>query len=85
MSQETEPLGTGMSLLALSQLNPAAGPLALAKDVLGADGQPFFVLNSDIVCEFPFTELLEFHKNHGKEGTIMVRRDSSLHCLIFIR
>jgi len=61
MSQETEPLGT-------------AGPLALAKDVLGADGQPFFVLNSDIVCEFPFTELLEFHKNHGKEGTIMVTK-----------
>lgn len=61
MSQETEPLGT-------------AGPLALASDILGADGEPFFVLNSDVVCEFPFTELIAFHKAHGKEGTIMVTK-----------
>jgi len=61
-SQETEPMGT-------------AGPLALAKDLLLKDsepGQPFFVLNSDITSEFPFAELLEYHKSHGKEGTIMV-------------
>jgi len=59
-SQESEPLGT-------------AGPLALAKDVLN-DGKPFFVLNSDVICIFPFKELLEFHKNHGAEGTIMVTK-----------
>lgn len=60
-SHETEPLGT-------------AGPLALAKDFLVSTNEPFFVLNSDIICEFPFKELVEFHKNHGKEGTIVVTK-----------
>jgi len=59
-SQETTPLGT-------------AGPLALARDIL-SDGDPFFVLNSDVICPFPFAELLEFHKSHGKEGTILVTK-----------
>jgi mannose-1-phosphate guanylyltransferase len=60
MSLESEPLGT-------------AGPLALARDVLN-DGEPFFVLNSDVICEFPFHDLIAFHKNHGKEGTILVTK-----------
>ncbi|KYR03039.1 mannose-1-phosphate guanylyltransferase [Tieghemostelium lacteum] len=59
-SQETVPLGT-------------AGPLALARDLLN-DGEPFFVLNSDIICDFPFADLLAYHKNHGGEGTIMVTK-----------
>jgi len=59
-SQETQPLGT-------------AGPLALAREYLN-DGEPFFVLNSDIICDFPFEALLKFHKSHGKEGTIMVTK-----------
>jgi len=59
-SQETTPLGT-------------AGPLALARELL-SDGDPFFVLNSDVICTFPFKELLEFHKKHGAEGTIMVTK-----------
>ncbi len=50
-----------------------AGPLALARQYLEGDA-PFFVLNSDIVCEFPFAEFLEFHQKHGKEGTIAVTR-----------
>ena len=58
-SVETEPLGT-------------AGPLALAREVLGKDNDPFFVLNSDVICEFPFEQLLAFHKAHGNEGTILV-------------
>jgi len=36
----------------------------------------FFVLNSDIICKFPFKDLIKFHKNHGKEGTIMVTKVS---------
>lgn len=61
-SQEETPLGT-------------AGPLALARDILEGDkGDPFFVLNSDITCEYPLKELLAFHKAHGKEGTIMVTK-----------
>lgn len=61
-SQETEPMGT-------------AGPLALARELLVDEKDPeapFFVLNSDITSEFPFEDLLKFHKAHGKEGTIMV-------------
>ncbi|CAL9707418.1 unnamed protein product [Knipowitschia caucasica] len=61
LSHEKEPLGT-------------AGPLALARDLLNVDSEPFFVLNSDVICDFPFKDLLQFHKNHGREGTIVVTR-----------
>ncbi|XP_040566152.1 mannose-1-phosphate guanylyltransferase catalytic subunit beta [Lepeophtheirus salmonis] len=60
-SHETEPLGT-------------AGPLALSRKLLEEDNSPFFVLNSDVICEFPFKKMLEFHQNHGKEGTIVVTK-----------
>lgn len=60
-SHETEPLGT-------------AGPIALARDILKKSDDPFFVLNSDIICEFPFKELALFHKQHGREGTIVVTK-----------
>lgn len=60
-SVETEPLGT-------------AGPLALARDILGNGSDPFFVLNSDIICDFPFEQMIAFHKKHGAEGTICVTK-----------
>ncbi|ORX76617.1 mannose-1-phosphate guanyltransferase [Basidiobolus meristosporus CBS 931.73] len=60
-SVEHEPLGT-------------AGPLALAKDLLGRDDTPFFVLNSDIICDYPFEQLRDFHRRHGGEGTIVVTK-----------
>ncbi|PKA48578.1 putative mannose-1-phosphate guanylyltransferase 1 [Apostasia shenzhenica] len=61
-SQETEPLGT-------------AGPLALARDnLIDGSGDPFFVLNSDVISEYPFAELLKFHKSHPGEATIMVTK-----------
>lgn len=61
-SQETEPLGT-------------AGPLALARDKLvDASGEPFFVLNSDVISEYPLKEMIEFHKSHGGEASIMVTK-----------
>lgn len=43
-------------------------------DLLSSGDEPFFVLNSDIICDFPFKQLLAFHKNHGKEGTIVVTK-----------
>lgn len=49
-----------------------AGPLALAKEVLGKDAAPFFVLNSDVTCAYPFEALRDFHIAHGGEGTILV-------------
>ena len=55
-----------------------AGPLALARDHLTVDEEPFFVLNSDVVCDFPFKDMLKFHKEHGKEGTIVVSTQTSL-------
>jgi len=58
MSQENEPMGT-------------AGPLALARAHLETASN-FFVLNSDVICEFPLQDMLDFHNAHGHEGTIMV-------------
>ncbi|KAL8809126.1 MAG: hypothetical protein Q9223_007957, partial [Gallowayella weberi] len=60
-SVETEPLGT-------------AGPLKLAEKTLGKDDSPFFVLNSDVICDYPFQQLADFHKAHGDEGTIIVTK-----------
>jgi mannose-1-phosphate guanylyltransferase len=60
-SIESEPLGT-------------AGPLKLAEEILGKDDAPFFVLNSDVICEYPFADLAAFHKAHGDEGTIVVTK-----------
>ena len=52
-----------------------AGPLALAKEhLMNNNNEPFFVLNSDVICSFPFAEMLKFHKNHNCEGTILVTR-----------
>jgi len=61
MSHEVEPLGT-------------AGPLALAKEWLEETDEPFFVLNSDITCDFPFQQMIDFHKKHGQEGTLVVTK-----------
>ncbi|KAJ4802150.1 Mannose-1-phosphate guanyltransferase [Rhynchospora pubera] len=61
-SQETEPMGT-------------AGPLALARDkLIDGSGEPFFVLNSDVISEYPFSQLIQFHKSHGGEATIVVTK-----------
>jgi len=59
-SQETEPMGT-------------AGPIALAREIL-SDGEPFFVLNSDVICEYPLKEFLAFHKQKGAEASIFVTK-----------
>jgi len=56
VSKEEIPLGT-------------AGPIGLAKDIL-KDAEDIFIFNADITCQFPLQEMFEFHKKHGKEGTI---------------
>lgn len=60
-SLETEPLGT-------------AGPIRLAEKIIRANNVKglFFVFNSDVICEYPLDKLIEFHLNHGKQGTIIV-------------
>lgn len=52
-----------------------AGPLALARYHLTADGnETFFVLNADVICEYPFNKMIEYHKQKGGDGTILVTR-----------
>lgn len=61
-SREYEPMGT-------------AGPLALARDkLIDGSGEPFFVLNSDVISEYPLKQMVEFHKTHGGEASIMVTK-----------
>ena len=60
ISIEHEPLGT-------------AGPIRLAKEKIleGNESGMFFVFNSDVICDYPLSKFVEFHKAHGKEGTIL--------------
>lgn len=64
-SLEPEPMGT-------------AGPLAIAADILKEGEESFFVLNSDVICQYHTNEVLKnmlaFHKSHGKEGTLLVTK-----------
>jgi len=62
-SKEDEPMGTG-------------GPLRLAKKLLVEDNEEglFFCFNSDVICDFPLQKLLDFHKSHGKEGTLITTK-----------
>lgn len=58
--QEDEPLGT-------------AGPLGLARHILDdGSGEPFFVLNSDVICDYPLKDMMAFHKQRGAEATLLV-------------
>lgn len=88
LSIESSPMGTaGPLALARDQLlgkktqqngyhnnNNEDGDNSATDDPIEDDGEPFFVLNSDIVCAYPFEEMKKFHKHHGGEGTIAVTR-----------
>ena len=56
-SLESEPLGT-------------AGPIKLAQEHLD-DGEPIFVLNSDVSCEYPFEEMIQYQKETGADGVLL--------------
>lgn len=66
LSIEEKPLGT-------------AGPIKLAQDFLKED-EPFFVCNSDIICNFPLREMLDLYhkKNSDSEcnGVILIKQVS---------
>lgn len=57
----------------LFDLVSLGGPIRLAKEIILKDNSEgmFFVLNSDVICDFPFKQMIEFHKAHGKEGTLV--------------
>ena len=61
--QGTVKVGVGEPSSALGSI--LAGPLALARDILSKDDAPFFMLNSDVICEFPLQWLLSFHQVGG--------------------
>ncbi|CAG9537207.1 unnamed protein product [Cercopithifilaria johnstoni] len=73
MKQHAEQLGIEVYFSLEEESLGTAGPLALIKDRLKGN-EPFFVLNSDIICEFPFREMIDFHMSHGREGTIAVTK-----------
>lgn len=50
-----------------------AGPISLAEKLLTVGPyDDFFVLNSDIICDYPLKEMLEFHKNHKGSATMLI-------------
>lgn len=49
------------------------GALLLAKNLL-KDEQLFLVLNSDIICNFPFQHMINFHRSHQHESTIAITK-----------
>lgn len=51
-----------------------AGPLSFLRETLQQETAPFFVLNSDVICSFPFKEMLAHHQAHGGSGTILATR-----------
>ena len=36
------------------------------------------IIPSDVSCTYPLKKLLEFHKKHGKEGTIAVSANTDI-------
>jgi len=55
-SREERPLGTG-------------GPIKRAADML-KDGDPFLVLNGDVISDIDYKRLVDFHRREGGLGTI---------------
>lgn len=56
-SKEDEPLDT-------------AGPIKLAERFLN-DGDPFFVLNSDVACSYPFEDMIAYQKQTKAAGVLL--------------
>ena len=68
---------SGASNIAPSSSKKAISPtqhMVIESQVYVQGTEPFFVLNSDVVCDYPFTEMIAFHKKHGSEGTIAVTK-----------
>ncbi|MBL7078842.1 NDP-sugar synthase [Candidatus Bathyarchaeota archaeon] len=59
-SREGRPLGTG-------------GPIKKAQEHL-VDGEPFLILNGDIISDIDYRRLVEFHKSNGGIATIALVR-----------
>lgn len=70
-----------------SVLGTAGGLYHFRNQILTDKPEYMFVINSDICCTFPLKEVLDFHKAHGKDCSIMgtkVPREYANHygCLV---
>nr|XP_027237381.1 mannose-1-phosphate guanyltransferase beta-like [Penaeus vannamei] len=74
LAQEAQKLGIEITFSLEEEPLGTAGPIKLAQSILASNDEPFFVLNSDVICDFPFAQMVQFHKQHGREGTIMVTK-----------
>lgn len=80
LSHESTPLGTaGPLALAREQLldnkiENGCNNNHVVDETHQNDEVPFFVLNSDIICDYPFQKMIDVHKQHKAEGTIVVTR-----------
>lgn len=52
-------------------LGTAGGLYHFRSQILEGNPGHIFVLHADICCSFPLQELLDFHKGHGKDCSIM--------------
>ena len=61
-SEESEILGTG-------------GGVANCRSYL--EKAPFYLVNSDVICDINLKDILKFHKNSGNDATMVVRKNPS--------
>lgn len=69
-SIEKEPLNTGGPLKLAEKLLVDESNAHIDKSTKTLDNM-FFVLNSDIICQYPFKNLIEFHMAHKGRATIL--------------
>eukprot|EP01099_Mayorella_cantabrigiensis_P000141 TRINITY_DN1061_c0_g1_i2.p1 TRINITY_DN1061_c0_g1~~TRINITY_DN1061_c0_g1_i2.p1 ORF type:complete len:423 (-),score=89.10 TRINITY_DN1061_c0_g1_i2:39-1307(-) len=55
-------------------MGTAGGLYKFKAQILENSPEQIFVLHSDILCSFPLKEILEFHRKHGKEATMLVKK-----------
>ncbi|CAA2961827.1 two-component response regulator ARR14-like [Olea europaea subsp. europaea] len=69
----------------LNFLKGFAGPLASARDNLVDDsGKPFFVLNSDVISEYPLQGMIKFQKSREGDASILLTKVRSC-WMLFLR
>lgn len=55
-------------------LGSAGGLLRFRDILLQGDPKYLFVLNCDVCSDYPLLEMLDFHKSHGGQATILVKK-----------
>ena len=69
-SVETEPLNTGGAIkLAENHLRSISN-----NNNSETEDHDFYVLNADVMCDFPFKQMMELHKSRSAEVTVLVTR-----------